>query len=516
MPKPEELGRDSASVEGQIYSEKGNTWPKVLKYNYETCGNKHLAIRHKYYGRWQGYTWADYYLNVKHLSLGLLALGFEVGDRTLIIGDNSPQRYYAELSVQVNHGISVGAYADSSPSEIQYLAENSELKFVVAQDQEQIDKLLEIKDKLPLLQKIIYWNYKGLAHYDDPILIGYEETLNLGREHEKKHPELFEQNVENGKDDDICAIVYTSGATEARPKGAIHTYKTAMANAKHYLNLDQWRSDDNVVPYLPPVGVPERWLGIGCHLLSANIMNLAEEPETLHPDTREIGPEVICYRARLWEARAALIQERMKGVDFLKRLAFRWLLPVGYKMADLKSTRQKPGLSLRILYGLANMVLFRPFRDSLGLSNARICYSTGSILSPDAFRLYHALNVPLKSVYCSAEGGALTGPRTDDIRFETVGPVHNSVEIQVSDEGEIICRQQGIFLGYYNDSEQTAKALKDGWFYSGDSGFFNEDEHLVFVDRIRDLVDIHGTDKLAPQFVESRLRFSPYIKDAWV
>jgi len=500
----------------QVYREKGDTWPQVLEYNYQKYGDSHVAMRYKHRGIWQPYTWKDYYLNVKKLALGLLSLGFEPGDKLLIIGNNAPQWYYAELAAQANHGASVGVYSDLLPSEIEYVARNSAARFAVVEDQEQIDKLLQIKDKLPRLKEVIYWDYKGLAHYDDPILTGYREVLELGERYEKEHPRLFEQNIETGKADDVCALVYTSGTTGAAPKGAVHTYRTMGTGADYYLRLDPWYKNDNVVPYLPPVWMPEQWFGIGCHLLSASILNFAEDPETQQQDIREIGPSIVLYRARLWGAQAGMVQARILDADALKRFAFRLLMPIGYKIANLKSRKQKPNLFWKILHALADIALFRPIRDSLGLTNARICYTTGAILSPDAFRFYHALDLPLKSVYGTTEGGALTGARNDDINLETVGPVHEGTEVKITSNGEIVYRQPGIFIGYYKDPDKTAEVLKDGWFYSGDSGFMSEEGHIVFVDRVKDLVELASGDKLAPQFIESQLRSSPYIKDAWV
>jgi len=500
----------------QVYREKGDTWPKILKYNYEKYSDNHIAMRHKHHGVWQPYTWKDYYLNVKYLALGLISLGFEAGDKVLIIGDNAPEWYYAELAAQANHGASVGLYSDLNPSEIKYIAQNSEARFAVVQDQEQVDKFLEIKDELPQLEKVIYWDYKGLAHYDDPILMGYEQVLEMGKKHEAEHPGLFEQNTETGSADDVCALVYTSGTTGAVPKGAVHTYRTMRAGAEYYLHLDPWQEKDNIVPYLPPAWMTEQWFGIGCHLLSGSILNFAEEPETQQEDIREIGPSMVLYGARLWEAQAGTVQARILSADAIKRFAFRRLMPISYKMADLKYRKQKPSLFWKILYAFADIALFRPIRDSLGLVNARICYTSGAMLSPDAFKFYHALNLPLKSLYGTTEGGALTGAKNDDIRLDTVGPVHRGTEIRITDDGEIIYRQPGIFLGYYKDPDKTAEVLKDGWFYSGDSGSITEDGHIVFLDRVEDLVELASGDKLAPQFIESRLRFSPYIKDAWV
>ena len=324
----EEHGEMTVAVE-QDHSAKGDTWPKILKYNYEKYGDSRRAMRHKHYGVWQPHTWKDYYLNVKHLALGLLALGFEPGDKVLIIGDNAPQWYYAELAAQANHGVSVGLFSDLLPLEIKTMAENSEARFAVVEGQEQVDKFLQIKDALPLLKKVIYWNYKGLAQYDDDILVGYREALKLGETYEAEHPGRFEQNVETGQADDICAIIYTAGTTGAAPKGAVHTYRTLRAGADDLLQLDPWHEDDNVVPYLPPVWINEQWIGIGCHLLSAGILNFAEAPETQQRDSRETGPSIVFYGARLWESQAAMVQARILGADAFKRFAFRLLMPVG-------------------------------------------------------------------------------------------------------------------------------------------------------------------------------------------
>jgi len=511
----QEQGEMAIGME-HMHSAKGDTWPKILKYNYEKYGDSRRAMRNKHYGVWHPHTWKDYYLNVKHLALGLLDLGFEPGDKVLIVGDNAPQWYYAELAAQANHGVAVGLFSDLLPLEIKTLAQNCEAKYAVVEGQEQVDKFLQIKDELPLLKKLIYWNYKGLARYDDDILIGYREALKLGESYESENPGSFEQNVESGRADDICAIIYTAGTTGSAPKGAVHTYRTLRAGAENLLQLDPWIEEDNVVPYLPPVWINEQWIGIGCHLLAAGILNFAEAPETQQRDSRETGPSIVFYGARLWESQAAMVQARILSADVLKRFVSRLLMPVGRKMAELKYRKQKPGLYLKALYALADIILFRPIKQSLGLSNARICYATGATLSPDAFRFYHALNLPLKSLYGSTEGGALTGAKNDDIHFETVGPVHQQAQVKVTADGELICRQPGIFIGYYNDPDKTAGVLKDGWFYTGDTGFIRENGHIVFVDRIRDLVKLSNGDTLAPQSIESRLRFNPYIKDAWV
>ena len=500
----------------QLHREKGDTWPKVLKYNFMRYGDSRVAMRHKHYGIWQRYTWKDYYMSVKYLALGLFSMGFGASDKLLIIGDNAPQWYYAELAAQANHGTSVGMYPDLTPTEIKNIAANSGARFAMVEDQEQVDKLLEIKNELPGLDKIIYWVYKGLSDYNDPVLIGYKQVVESGIEYEKENPGLFEQSIETGNADDVCAIVYTSGTTGTTPKGAVHTYNTMRAGSEYLLHLDSWRENDNIVPNLPPGGMTEQWFDIGCHLLSASILNFAERPETFQEDTREIGPTIVFYDARLWENQVGGVQRRIQEADVFKRFITGIFMPVGHRMAELRYGNRRPGFLQKALYLLAQLTVFNPIRDSLGLPNARICYTTGTMLSPDALKFYHALNLPLKNIYGSTEGGALTGTKDEDMKLDTLGTVHKGTEVRITDEGEIIYRQPGIFIGYYNDPKKTSEVIKDGWFYSGDSGYITEDGHVVIRDRIRDLVELANGEKLAPQFIESRLRFSPYIRDAWV
>ncbi len=500
----------------QVPGEKGDTWPKVLRHNSERYGDTRKAMRYKHYGVWQPSTWKDYYDQVKTLALGLMALGISPEDKVLIIGDNAPQWYYAALAAQAVRGISVGVYADLLPEEIKKLAEDCQARYAVVEDQEQVDKLLQIKDQLPWLEKVVYWNTKGLAHYNDPILLGYGQVGKLGQAFEKEHPGLFEQKVAEGLADDVCALVYTSGTTMAAPRAAMHTFRTMKAAADRYLYLDPWEEKDNVVPYLPPVWMSEQALGIGCHLLSGCCLNFAEGPETLKRDIRETGPSIVFYNARLWESQAAAVQARILGVGALKKWAFARLMPVGYKMAEGKLQKKSPGLFFKMGYILADRILLGRMRTSLGLANARICYSLGAILSPEALRFYQALNLPVKSLYGTTEAGPLSGAKNDDLNPDTVGSLLQGVEIKISDRGELAFRHPGLCLGYYQDPEKTAEVFKEGWFYSGDSGYLREDGHLVFIDRLHDLVALKSGQKLAPQLVESRLRFSPFIKEAWV
>ena len=499
-----------------LFNDKGDTWPKVLTYNYNKYGDSRVALRYKRYGIWQRYTWQDYYLDAKYLALGLLSIGFTADDKLVIVGDNASQWYCSALAAQSNRGIVVGLNPDLSPTEIKHLVENSEAKFAVAEGQEQVDKLIQTKNELPHLQKIIYWNYKGLSHYNDRALLGYQEIIELGKQYGNEHQGLFEENVKLGNANDVCTIVYTSGTTGATPKGAVHTYKTMMSGAKYFLSLDEWHEEDNVVFSLPPAGMTEQWLGIGCHLLLNNILNFAEQPETQQEDFREIGPDIVYYESQLWEHLAGVMQSRMRGVGTLARLVFRIFMPVSYKIADLDNENEKPGLLLKIFYSLAHLCLFGPIKDKLGLSKARICRTSGAVLSPDALKFYHALNIPLKNTYGTTECGGICGITAGNTCFESVGTIPIGTEIRITDDGEIICRQAGIFTGYYRNTDNTAEVLKNSWFHTGDSAAVDENGYVIYKGRIKDIFELPGGDKVSPQLIESRLRFSPHIKDAWV
>lgn len=493
-----------------------DTFPKLLKHNYHTYGDKRRAMRHKQRGIWQPLTWKDYYQNVKYLALGLRCLGFADGDKLLIVGQNAPQWYFAELAAQANHGVAVGAHPDLTAAEIKFIAENCAAKFALVQDEEQVDKFVQVKVELPLLKKVIYWNYKGLAHYDDPMLMGYREIEQIGEQSDREHPELFEQNLESGNANNVCAIIYTAGTTGTAPKGVVHTYQSLRTTAENLLRVDPWNARDNVVPLATPASMTSQCVGIVCHLLSTCTLNFAEAPESYQRDAREIRPSIVVQGARYWESQATRVEARMLGSDPLKRFFFRALMPIGYHMAEARDRTQKPGLFNKLFYPFADRILFMPIKASLGLSNARICYSSGAALSADAVRFYHALNLPLKNLYSTTETGFLTWANDDDIRSDTLGTLHPGTECKITSAGELVFRHGGMFVGYYNDPANTDQALKDGWFHSGDSGFIRKDGHLVFTDRLQDIVKLASGDTLTPQALESQLRSSPFIEDAWV
>ena len=495
---------------------KLDTWPKILEFNSASLGPNNKAMRYKHYGIWQSYGWQDYLSNVKYLALGLRSLGFGPGSRLLIVGENSPEWYFAEMAAQCDRGISVGLYSDLSAAEIEHIARDCEAEFAMVGDQEQADKLLQIIERLPNLKSVIYWRYKGLGNQKEEGFIGLRDVLEAGRQYEEEHPGAFEESIAAGKADDACAVVYTSGATGDAPKGALHSFRSLMSSSQSYCELDRLSPKDGLACALPPAWIAEQWLAYGCHLISGGTVNFAEDSETLQEDLREVAPSVAFYNSRLWESQAGQVQAKLRGASFVKRTVSRWLMPVGGKVADAKYEKRSLGLHWRLANVFADLFVYRSIRDSLGLPRVRVCYTSGSLLSPEAFRFFHALGVPLKSVYGSAEGGAVTGARDGMQTPGTVGSVNPGVEVKLSEEGEILVRNSGAFLGYYNDSEATARVLGDGWVRTGDQGRMGKDGELIFVDRLDDLIPLPCGDVLAPQEIESRLKYSPYIKDAWV
>ena len=469
----------------------------------------------KNFGIWQRYSWTEYYEKVKYFSLGLISLGLEPGDVVCIIGDNEPEWFWGEFATQAAGGIVTGIFVDSIPSEVKYVAEHSDAKFAIVNDQEQTDKFLEIKDELPSLKKVIYWDPKGLRNYDDPILTAFAEVIKLGREYEQTHPDLFEQNVEKGKADDTAFIYYTSGTT-GLPKGATLTHQALINTARAFIDRYPLNETDDLISNFPAAWVGDSFFATIPHLLSGARLNFAEEPETIAQDTREVGPNFVIYGPRQWESLVSEIQVKMFDANPLKRFTYNLFMPVGYKIADLNFQGRKPNLFWRALYQIAYILLFRALKDQLGLSKVRFAVTGSSVLSLDTFRLIHAIGVELRQNYGSTEAGLISSHGEGEIKFESVGRPALGTEVRITDEGELIVRSNCLFNGYHKDSKKTAETLVDGWCHTGDAVNIDEDGHLLFIDRLEHMGQLSSGIKYAPQYVEGRLRFSPYIKDAMV
>ncbi|MFW6114690.1 MAG: AMP-binding protein [Thermodesulfobacteriota bacterium] len=492
------------------------TLPQILRQNHKTFGNKVVAMRVKDRGIWKEYSWDDYYRNVKHFCLGLVRLGLQKGEKVSILGENKPEWFWAELAVQSAGGAAVGIFTDCLPEEIKYYVNHSDSTFVVVHDQEQVDKLLEIKQDIPQVRNVVYWDPKGLWSYTDPLLLSFDKVIELGKLHEEQHPRLYDDLVDQGRSDDIGAFCYTSGTT-GLPKGAMLNQRWLVGSIKEWGELDGWLGKNyEYLSFIPPAWITEQGLGIAATILGPMIASFPEEPETVQENIRELGPDVLFFAARLWENLNRMIQARMIDSTYLRRLIYRLALPIGLRVVDLKNGDKKIPALWRIFYFLAYHAVFRQLRDRLGLSKVKAVYSAGAAVSPDIIRYFKALGIDIRLFYGSTEQGVMTMPRQDDIMPETSGPSVPWVEVKLSDEGEILIKNKYPYSGYYKDQEASEKKIKDGWFCSGDFGHLTDTGHLVVIDRMDDLKELAGGKKFSPQYTEIRLRFSPYIKDALV
>lgn len=494
--------------------ETSDTIPKLIKHNQEKWGSL-TAMCMKKFGIWERYSWDDYYTNVKYFSLGLLALGMEPNDVVCIIGDNEPEWFWGEFATQAGGGVATGIFVDSIPSEVKYVALHSDAKFAIVNDQEQTDKFLEIKDELPLLKKIIYWDHKGMRNYDDPILISFNGVIVMGKEYEKTHPGLFEKNVEKGKGDDNAFIYYTSGTT-GLPKGAMLTHRALISTARSFVTRYPLNENNDLISNFPAAWVGDSFFATVPHLLTGARLNFPEEPETVAEDTREVGPDFVIYGPRQWEGIVSEIQIKMIDAHPLKRFVYNLFLPVGHKIADFNFQGKTPNLFWRVLHGIAYISLFRGLKDRLGLSNVKFAVTGSSVLSLDTFRLIHAIGIELRQNYGSTEAGFISAHGKGDIHFESVGRPALGTEVRLTDDGELLVRSDCMFTGYHKDPEKTKLVLIDGWCHTGDAVHIDEEGHLIFMDRLEHMGELSSGIKYAPQYIEGRLRFSPYIKDAMV
>ena len=503
--KQGEMGNNR--IEGKL----SKTLPQLFKENYERYGNKVVEMRKKNFGIWQSYTWSESYEAVKALFYGLKALGFGLGDKGFIIGENAPEFHWAEFALLSASGIVAGIYPDALPEEIAYIAGHSESRIAFAEDQEQVDKILKIKGELPNLLKVIYWDYKGLRDYDDPILMSFDDLVELGRKYEKENPGLFERSIEGGNPDDLAIFCYTSG-TSGAPKAAMFSHRKILLGAKAQHDVTPYQAGDDEVSIISPAWAVEQFL-IGVHLLFCTKVNFYEEPETAKEDLRAVAPNFIIYSTRLWEAEARFVQAKIADAPALKKFFYNLFLPIGLKMTDLASEGKRPNLLLKILYLLGYWIVFRPILDELGLIRCRHGQLAGATISPEILRFFRAMGLNLVDVYASTEANVIATSSTGE---EKGKKIRRGVEVRITDQGEILGRMETCFLGYYRDPDKTKKALEGGWFHTGDAGFIDDKGKFIFLDRLDALGNLVGGVKVAPQFIESRLKFSPYIRDAIV
>jgi len=490
-----------------------DTLPKFLR---KKC-KKHPdndAMRVKDRGIWKTYSWSNYYENVRYFCLGLISLGLARGDRVSIIGENKPEWFWAELAVHAAGCVVSGIFADCNADEVKYFIQSADSRFVVAHDQEQVDKFLTIRSECPHLEKVIYWDPKGLWNYDDPILTSFQDVQELGRRYENKHPNSFDESIDQGRGSDVAVISWTSGTT-GLPKGGMLTQDYLCGLSVDWSKIDDWYGKGyEHFSLMPPAWAIEQLMGIACSFICDLVVNFAEEPETIQEDLREVGPQLLIYGTRQWESVSRMVQAKMLDSSYIRRLLYKMFLPVGLKMADIHIEQKKPGPGMKILYFIAYQTVFRQLRDRLGLSRLKVAYTGGAALSPDIIRYFKALGIEIQLTYGSTEMGWVSLPRQGELRPETSGRPLPWVELKISEDGEILVKNKWCYAGYYNNPEATRKNLNaDGFYMSGDYGYLDESGHLIVIDRLDDLKPLAGGRKFSPQFVEVRLRFSPYVKE---
>lgn len=492
---------------------EAETLPQLFLKSCERYGEERIALRRKDHGIWNAYSWKCSYENVKYFSLGLISCGLNSGDKVAIIGENAPEWYWAALAVQAARATVVGIFTDSTPSEVQYIADHSDSVFVIAEDQEQVDKILDIRKAIPKVRNVIYWDPEGMYSYRSRFIMYFYDVVRWGREHERMHHGLFESNVKEGKPDDIGVVCYTSGTTGLQ-KGAMLSQAYLIETGECWTSRDNWYANDQYVSYLSPAWATEWALGMSSGLRTGVTLSFAEDPETVQENVREIGPQVVFYGSRMWESLNSLVQVKISDTNRLFRLLYDTMLPIGYKVTTARIQGRKDSPLWEGLYWLADWLLFRPLRDKLGFMNIRWGYTAGAGASPDILRFFQAIGVNLKQLYGLTETQIVTTHLDGQVNPETVGPPLPFVQLRISDEGELCVKVKSPFSGYYKDPERTREVLdSEGWFHTGDAAYIDEDGQVVILDRMVSMMELADGHSFPPDFVETRLRFSQYIKD---
>lgn len=494
------------------------TLPQILSdHARETPGR--LAQRHKRLGIWREYSFADVFDHVRQIALGLHSRGFKRGTTLAVIGENEPEHFWAEIAAQALGGKVVSMYPDLTAEEIEYLLNDSETVVLFAQDQEQVDKALEVRDRVPGLTAVVYWDDAGMWSYNDPLLEPLGTLCDAGKALHAASPALFAEQIAEGRVDDIAVLSYTSGTT-GRPKGVMLSHRYLIDNAQRLVKAGGVRPGMDYLTYISPAWATEQMYGITMGLALPLVVNFPEGPEQVLANLREIAVEVLTFAPRQWESLAASLEGRMLDAGGFRQGIYRWGLRVGHARNVARLEGRPIALSARLLYPLASALVLRPLRDQLGLTRAVSAACGGATMAPDVFRLFHAMGVPLRNIYGSTETGILSSHQGDTYNLETVGhwleahpDAGASLEWQVAEDGELLVRGGAFSSGYYRKEDPYSGKMVDGWYHTGDAVSRTENGELVFLERLADLRKLRSGATFPPQFVETRLRFSPFIKD---
>jgi long-chain acyl-CoA synthetase len=490
------------------------TLPRLLQRNAKEFARR-TAVREKDRGIWQSYTWADYHAHVRDFALGLAALGFKAGDRLSVIGDNRPRLYWAQVAAQCLGGASVPVYQDSIAKELAFVWSHADVTMIVAEDQEQVDKIVGLHDQLPALRCVIYDDVRGMLHYRQDWLKSFADVEALGRDFAKTHAGYFESAIEQGKADDLAFVCYTSGTT-GNPKGAMLTHANAVEAAGIVLKAEDIRLDDDWLAYLPMAWVGDAFYTLVLSLVVGFCANCPESPETVQRDLRELGPTTVLAPPRIWENMLTTIQVKAADAPPLKRWVFQRFRNVAERAEILRADGKPVPLGLRIAGALGEFFVYGPVRDQLGLRRARWAMTGGAPLGPDTFRFFRSIGVNLKQVYGSTETtGLISLQPSREANPTTAGRPCPGIEIKIADKGEVLVRSANVFRGYLKNDEATREVIDaEGWFHTGDAGFIDPHGHLVIIDRAKDVGSLADGTPFAPQFVENKLKYSPYIREA--
>ncbi|MES5485823.1 long-chain fatty acid--CoA ligase [Bradyrhizobium sp. INPA03-11B] len=489
---------------------QADTFPKMLRLNAREHG-KEIALREKDFGLWREFTWNDYQTRTHDFALGMVELGLGRGDVIGIIGDNRPDWVAAEIAAHAIGAMSLGLYRDVLDEEAAYLLTYGEAKLVFAEDEEQVDKLLGLADRVPNLKHIVYSDPRGMRKYDDPRLMEASKLVALGRDRAAREPTLYDRLVDQTKGDDVAILCTTSGTT-ANPKLAMLSAGRVLRHCATYLAFDPKGPDDEYVSVLPLPWIMEQIYALGKALLSRMKVNFVEEPDTMMHDFREIAPTFVLFAPRVWESIAADVRAGVMDASPFKQR----LYDLGMKTGLAALAEGKRSV-------FADQILFRALRDRLGFTRLRSAATGGAALGPDTFKFFQVMGVPLRTLYGQTELlGAYTLHPEGKVDPDTTGvPMADNIEIRIDNAdvngvGEIVVRHPNMFHGYYKNPEASVVDIKDGWMHSGDAGYYNDNRQLVVIDRIKDLAETSRGERFSPQYIENKLKFSPYVAEAVV
>lgn len=495
---------------------EGDTFPKLLVRNAEALAGR-AAIREKDLGIWQSWTWDQVVDEVRRLALGLQQLGLQQGDKIAIVGDNRPRLYWTFVAAQSIGAVPVPVYQDSVAEEMAYVLEHAEVSFAVVEDQEQVDKLLQICETVKCIRHIIFDDPKGLKEYSGGHLHSFTEVQDRGAEAMSADAGLADKwlaGINETKGADISVILYTSGTT-GRPKGVVLTHDNVLITARDSGEFEKLTADEEVLAYLPMAWVGDHIFSYGQSYTNGFCVSCPESPETMLSDLREIGPTYFFAPPRIFENILTTVMIRMEDASALKRKVFHYFLKVARKVGEPILNGEPVGLKDRVLYGLGSILIYGPLKNTLGLSRVRIGYTAGEAIGPEIFSFYRSLGVNLKQLYGQTEASVfVTVQPNGEIHADTVGKPAPGVEIKIADNGEVLYRGPGVFAHYYKNEEATRETkTEEGWVHSGDAGFIDDRGHLKIIDRAKDVGKLSNGTMFAPKYIENKLKFYPNIKE---